>query len=119
MNRFSIKRTYFYAYLLTAAVTFTTAIIFSVVFTLLPLGVHILTIFSNLCLGLAVFSGAFYIARSTPFFRFRHILVLSAAVLSTVLLCTLIFGEISTEMLIQKAVLIGASSFLGEVCGRL
>ncbi|MGN1010945.1 MAG: hypothetical protein ACI4QO_02535 [Clostridia bacterium] len=119
MHRFSIKRTYFYAYLLTAAVTFTTAIIFSVVFTLLPLGVHILTIFSNLCLGLAVFSGAFYIARSTPFFCFRHILVLSAAVLLTVLLCTVSFGELSSELMIQKTVLICAASLLGEICGRV
>ena len=119
MKPFSLKRTCFCGYLITVSLTFLTALDFSIVFTRVPLRMDILPVFANLSLGLAVFSGAFFIARRTPFFRLRSVLVLSAAVLSTVLLCTLIFGEISTEMLIQKAVLIGASSFLGEVCGRL
>ncbi|MGM9567088.1 MAG: hypothetical protein ACI3W6_02795 [Clostridia bacterium] len=119
MHRFSIKRTYFYAYLITAALTFSMALLFSMVFTYIPLATKILTVFSNLCLGLAVFAGAYYIARSTPFFRFRHILVLSTAVLLTVLLCTVFFGELNSGLMMQKMVLIGAAAFLGEICGRI
>lgn len=119
MHPFSLKRTYFHAYLITAALTFLTALLFSMVFTHIPLRTNILPVFSNICLGLAVFSGAFYIARTTPFFRFTHILVLSAAVLVTVFLCTVFFGELNTELLIQKTVLVGAAALLGEICGRI
>ena len=119
MKPFSLKRTCFCGYLITVSLTFLTALAFSIVFTRVPLRMDILPVFANLTLGLAVFSGAFFIARQTPFFRLRHIFVLSAAVLSTVLLCTFLFGEISTEILIQKTVLIGAASLLGEICGRM
>ncbi len=119
MHPFSTKKTYFHAYLITAALTFLTALLFSMVFTHIPLRTNILLVFSNLSLGLAVFSGAFYIARSTPFFRFTNIVVLSASVLITVFCCSFFFGELDTELFIQKTVLICAASFLGEISGRM
>lgn len=118
MHPFSTKKTYFYAYLLTFALTFSTALLFSTVFTHIPLSLHSLPIFANFSLGLAVFSSSFYLGRKTPFFQFTSIFLFSAVILCTVILCTALFGELHADLLIQKTILIIAAAFLGEICGR-
>lgn len=119
MPLFSVKKTFFHGYLLSVAVTFLAAFIFSMMFTYIPLRTQILPVFANLGLGLAVFSGAFYVARKTPFFRIANSIRLSLPILCTVIVCTLLWGELEISFLTQKAVLICAATLLGEVCGRL
>lgn len=119
MSIFSNKSHLIPAYLCIVIICFLCCLLFSAVYTLVPLTLQIIPFFANLSLGLAVFCGSFYLAQHTPFFRIRNILRLTFLVLLTIILSSLISGELSLGIIAKKGLWVILCSTLGEFSGHL
>lgn len=114
-NKWLILRTYFF----TLGILFVMVFLCSFIYTTFPLKVQILPILANFCLGLAVFLGSYSLSRRTSFFSPKHIVLDSSAILLTIVVLSVLWGELSSSLLIQKAILIFACCTFGEILGKI
>ena len=119
MNIFLNNRWRLYTLFITLLILFLLALLFSSIYSVLPLRIDILPIFANLSLYIAVFCGAFYLSSKTAFFQFNNVIFHTVSVLLFLLLIGVLFGDAASWIGIKKIVTLFIVSFLGELFGGL
>ena len=119
MSIFSNKWLSLQAYFITIATTFLLTLFCSILYTLLPLKMQILPFFANLCLGIASFAGAFYIAHKSPYLKIKSLFVFILSVFATFLFISFFYGVPDIHVLLHKYLLIIISAILGTFCGKI
>ena len=119
MSIFSNKWLMLHTFFLTLSILIITVFLCSFIYVTFPLKVQILPILANFCLGLAVFLGSYHLSLKTLFFSPKHIFLNSFSLVLTVVLFSILWGELSMPLLLQKGVIIFLCCTFGEILGKI
>ena len=113
MNIYCERKNILQAYIFVLGIILITSICFSIIFYIFPLKKELLTVFANLTLSLAVFSGAYYQASNMPFLKITPIIILPVMIIITYWVMTFFFAEPSISLLAKKSIAI----LFADICG--
>ncbi len=118
MNFYSGRKIILQSYFFTLGIILVTSLFFSAVFYFLPLRNEILTLFANLTLTFAVFSGAYFEVNYLPYPKFSQILIFTVMMIMTFWVLHLIFGDFDPSVLTKKTIAIIFADLCGVISSR-